>query len=208
MKTVLWDFDGVIVDSNKVRDLGFKEIFKNFDKDLVDDLIAFHRKNGGLSRYVKIRYFFEELLEREVTEEGVLEYAQKFSVLMRRELTNSKYLILDSVDFIKCNHHLYNFHIVSGSDQEELRYLVKELGIDKYFISINGSPIAKTDLVIKVLKENNYDKKHVCLIGDSFNDYEAAQSVKIKFFGYNNDNLRFLDGYLNSLVELKEFRTL
>ena len=104
IKTVLWDFDGVILDSMKVRDWGFEEIFKDFDKELIDKLLAYHRKNGGLSRYVKIRYFYEELLGKSITEQGVLEYAQKFSVLMRKELTNPKNLILDVVEFIKNNH--------------------------------------------------------------------------------------------------------
>ena len=129
MKTILWDFDGVILESMKVRDWGFEEIFKDFDQELIDKLLAYHRINGGLSRYIKIRYFYEELLGKSITEKRVLEYAQNFSELMRQELTNPKNLILDTVNFIKNNHQNYNFHIVSGSDQEELRFLNKELGI-------------------------------------------------------------------------------
>ena len=177
IKTVLWDFDGVILDSMKVRDWGFEEIFKDFDQELIDKLLAFHRKNGGLSRYVKIRYFFEELLGKSINEEEVLEYAQKFSVLMRKELTNSKNLILDAVEFINKNHQNYNFHIVSGSDQEELRFLNKELGIDQYFISIHGSPTSKKELVTNLLEVHNYHKESTCLIGDSINDYEAAEAI-------------------------------
>ena len=108
IKTILWDFDGVILNSMIVRDWGFEEIFKDFDQELIDKLLAYHRINGGLSRYVKIRYFFEELLGQSITEERVLEYAQKFSTLMRKELTNSKNLITDSVNFIKNNHQNYN----------------------------------------------------------------------------------------------------
>jgi HAD superfamily hydrolase (TIGR01549 family) len=190
IKTVLWDFDGVILDSMKVRDWGFEEIFKDFDQELIDKLLAFHRKNGGLSRYVKIRYFFEELLGKSITEEEVLEYAQKFSVLMRKELTNSKNLILDAVEFISKNHQNYNFHIVSGSDQEELRFLNKELGIDQYFISIHGSPTSKKELVTNLLEVHNYHKESICLIGDSINDYEAAEANNIIFYNYNNKSIR------------------
>ena len=132
IKTILWDFDGVILDSMKVRDLGFEQIFKDHNKELIDQLLVFHRKNGGLSRYVKIRYFFEELLGEYISEEVVKEYAGKFSLLMRKELTNTKNLILDSVKFIENNYENYNFHIVSGSYQEELRFLCKELRIKKY----------------------------------------------------------------------------
>ena len=51
IKTVLWDFDGVILDSMKVRDWGFREIFKNYDNKKVEQLIDYHNLNGGLSRY-------------------------------------------------------------------------------------------------------------------------------------------------------------
>ena len=33
-KTILWDFDGVILDSMEVRDFGFREIFKNSKKSM------------------------------------------------------------------------------------------------------------------------------------------------------------------------------
>ena len=82
IKVVLWDFDGVILDSMKIRDWGFTEIFKKFDRKLIDKLLIFHRKNAGLSRYVKIRYFFEELLNQPIDEELVMVYAKKFSILM------------------------------------------------------------------------------------------------------------------------------
>ena len=200
---MLWDFDGVILDSMKVRDWGFEEIFNDFNKELTNQLLAFHRKNGGLSRYVKIRYFFEEILDQPITEEEVLGYAQKFSLLMMGKLTNPDNLILDAVEFIKKNHQNYNFHIVSGSDQEELRFLNKELGMDKYFISIHGSPTPKKQLVVNLLEKHNYQIEETCLIGDSINDYEAAKHNKIFFYGYNNLELSPLGNYVESLKNYK-----
>lgn len=203
IKTVLWDFDGVILDSMEVRDWGFEEIFKDFNKDLTMQLLAYHRNNGGLSRYVKIRYFFEEILNQPITEEEVLEYARKFSLLMRVKLTNPKNLVLDAVDYIKKNHQNYNFHIVSGSDQEELRFLNRELGMDKYFISIHGSPTPKKQLVVNLLGKHNYQIENTCLIGDSINDYEAARYNNIAFYGYNNFELSPLGNYVESLKNHK-----
>ena len=201
MKTILWDFDGVILDSMHVRDFGFKEIFKDFTKEQVCKLIEYHRTNGGLSRYVKIRFFYEKILDKAITEEEVLEYAEKFSVLMKQELVNTNNLINDSVTFIKRNFKKYNFHIVSGSDQKELRFLCKELGLDSYFISIHGSPTPKKQLVENLLKKHNYDKKSSCLIGDSWNDYEAAKVNNIDFYGYNNTDLKAIGkSYIPSFI--------
>jgi phosphoglycolate phosphatase-like HAD superfamily hydrolase len=190
IKNILWDFDGVILDSMKVRDWGFKEIFKIFDDDKVSLLLEYHRKNGGLSRYVKIRYFYEEILELSISEEEILIYANAFSLLMKKELVNPKNLIQDTLRFIKKNYRKYNFHVVSGSDHEELCYLCKELAIDHYFLSINGSPTPKKQLVHELLEKHNYDKKETCLIGDSINDYEAAISNSIGFEAFNNPKLR------------------
>ena len=58
IKNILFDFDGVIIDSMPIREAGFRLIFQDFDKYLVDKLIDYHNQNGGLSRYVKIDFFF------------------------------------------------------------------------------------------------------------------------------------------------------
>lgn len=199
--TILWDFDGVILDSMGVRDWGFREIFKMFSQEQVDKLITYHRANGGFSRYVKIRYFYEEILGESITEEEVMRYANQFSVLMKSQLTNPDNLILDAVSFIKSKYTHYNFHIVSGSDQEELRFLCKELGLSDYFISIHGSPTPKKQLVSNLMKTHNYNAVNTCLIGDSINDYEAAEVNNIMFYGYNNEALRVDHRYISSFTE-------
>lgn len=190
IKNILWDFDGVIIDSLAVRDYGFREIFKNFDKALVEKLIEYHSINGGLSRFHKIRYFFNEILKKDIDDKEVKAYADKFSLIMREELVKNKYLILDSVNFIKENYKKYNFHIVSGSEHNELNFLCQKLQISHYFHSINGSPTPKIELVKNLLIKENYKKSETILIGDSINDYEAAKESNIAFYGYNNQQLK------------------
>ena len=201
-KTILWDFDGVILDSMKVRNWGFEEIFKDFDQELIDKLLLFHENNGGLSRYIKIRYFYENLLNKSISKEKVDEYAERFSVLMKTELIKAKNLILDSLEFIIDNYEKYNFHIVSGSDQKELRFLCKELKISKYFISIHGSPMTKNQLVLNLIENLEYDKKKICLIGDSINDYEAAVYNEIEFYNYNN---KLISDLGTEIISFSEF---
>jgi len=201
IKNIIWDFDGVILDSMPVRDYGFRKIFEKFDKYLVDKLLEYHHNNGGLSRYIKIRYFYEKLLNQNITDEEVNILSEQFSIIMKKELINKKYFIQDSVDFIKLNYQKYNFHIASGSDEKELNYLCKELKISQYFLSINGSPIHKNNLVKDILFKNNYLKDETILIGDSINDYEAANVNNINFYGYNNINLRNKQFYIVSFEQ-------
>ena len=190
IKNILWDFDGVIIDSLAIRDYGFREIFKEFDKQSVDKLIQYHNYNGGLSRFHKIKYFFNEILKQNITQDEILQYADKFTQIMRQSLSDKKYLINDTVNFIKNNYKNYNFHIVSGSEHNELNFLCQKLDLSQYFISINGSPTPKNQLIKNLLESYNYNINQTILIGDSINDYEAASVNKIDFYGFNNENLR------------------
>jgi len=196
IKTIFFDFDGVILDSMPIRDYGFRKIFKNYDKNLVEKLIKYHRYNAGLSRFHKIKYFYNELLKTKINEEEIQKYADNFSQIMKKELVNKRYIIQDSVEFIKNNFKKYNFHIVSGSEEKELQYLCKMLEIDIYFKTINGSPIHKNDLVKNILKQFNYNTNECILIGDSINDYEAAKINNITFYGYNNNDLIQFNNYI------------
>ena len=120
---IIWDFDGVILDSAEVRDHGFLEIFSNYPEHQVSQLMDFHKSNGGLSRYVKIRHFFEEILMTSVTEDQVNYYANEFKQIMLSKLTDRDLIINDSLAFIKENHQKQKFYIASGSDEKELNII-------------------------------------------------------------------------------------
>ncbi|WP_037321029.1 HAD family hydrolase [Salegentibacter sp. Hel_I_6] len=189
---ILWDFDGVILDSMPVREYGFKKVLEKYPQEQVEELLNYHNKNGGLSRYVKFRYFFEQIRKEELKDGQLKTFTDYYSEIMRERLVSKKNLISESLEFIKRNLEKYNMHIVSGSDREELRFLCNSLGISEYFKTISGSPTPKIELVADLLIKYNYNLKEVCLIGDSKNDFEAARQNKIDFYGYNNTALRGL----------------
>lgn len=185
IKTIIWDFDGVIVESNHIREKGFREVLSGFPEQEVNQLLQFHNQNGGLSRYVKFRHFFEEIRGEVVSEEKVQEYAQRFSTIMLVLMTNPDILIAETNRFIANNHTKYNFHIASGSDQKELRHLCEVLNIAQYFKTIEGSPNPKNVIVKNLLEEWQYEKSATVLIGDAINDFNATQLSGINFLAYN-----------------------
>ena len=190
IKNILWDFDGVILDSLAVRDYGFREIFKNFEKEDVEKLIAYHQQNGGLSRFHKIKYFFEEIIHQPIDDNGIECCAREFSEIMRRELSNPQYLIQETMTFISSHYQQIRFFIASGSENNELNFLCHKLGIAQYFSAIYGSPTPKVDLVAKILFSHDCDPRECILIGDSINDYDAAKTHEVAFYGYNNASLQ------------------
>ncbi len=189
-KAILWDFDGVIIDSEKIRTYGFEKTLEDYPNDEVEQLITYHKRNGGISRYVKYQYFFEEIRNEEVKEKRIRELAERFSEIMLDQLTDKKVLIEETVAFIKDYRNSFHMHIVSGSDGEELRSLCRSLEIDHLFHSINGSPTPKIDLVKQLLNSQKLQSQECILIGDSINDFEAAENSQVEFFAYNNQDLK------------------
>ncbi len=194
-KAIIFDFDGVILDSMSVRDEGFRAIFERFSREDVDLLLDYHNLHGGLSRFHKIKYFYNTILKRDISEEKILGYANLFSEFMRKELVNPDYQIEETVSFISEIAKYKRLHIASGSEQNELRYLCEKHEISNYFVTIYGSPVKKNDLVKRIIQENNYCVDEVALIGDSINDLEAAKVNNIDFYGYNNSAMNNSDGY-------------
>jgi len=205
-KTIFWDFDGVIIDSMAVRDIGFELIVKQAtnSQKIVDEFITYHRYNAGLSRFVKIKHLYENMLNKSISQEEINNFANEFSTLMKEKLVDEKYLISQTVEFIEKNYKDYNFHIVSGSEEKELNFLCKELGLSKYFKTIEGSPTHKNDLVKNILEKYNYNPKESILIGDSMTDYNAARVNGIKFYGFNNFELKELSfKYIEDYSDIK-----
>jgi phosphoglycolate phosphatase-like HAD superfamily hydrolase len=188
-KVIYWDFDGVILNSMEIRTLGFEKVLHKYPEHQIEALVTYHLQNGGLSRYNKFRYFFNDIRKEDVSDAVIKSLAQDFSEIMLNILTDKKLLIQDSLSFIKANFNNFKFHIVSGSDGVELNKLCHALDIASYFLTIEGSPTPKIELVEKSLTLNNYNTGDCILIGDAFNDYDAAIKNDITFCGYNNADL-------------------
>ena len=204
-KVLLWDFDGVILDSMPIRAKGFEKVLTGYPVDQVEELMKFHNENGGLSRYVKFRHFYEVIRKESVTEEEVLRLASLFSEIMLENLAKRELLINDAVEFIEANYSSSVMHIVSGSDGNELRLICKLLQLSPYFLSIHGSPTPKKQLIQNLLQEYGYNKEDVVLIGDSWNDFDAAEFAGISFYGYNNPELKMKSGnYITSFADFKK----
>ena len=137
IKTIFWDFDGVIIDSMKIKGDGFIELFENYNLEQVRLLEKYHYANGGISRFDKIKYFYNQILKKDVSEEKIINLSNKFASIIKEKIFNKDILIRESLIFIEKNFIFYNFHIVSGADHNELNSLCKYFKIEQYFKSIN-----------------------------------------------------------------------
>ena len=195
---IIFDFDGVLVESNEIRFNGFRKLFKGFPEDQVDQLVAYARDNGGVSRYKKIEYFFDLIRQEPIYIESVNHWAAQFSELVEQDVVEAR-PVNGSLEFLEKYSSQFDFAIVSGSDQNELREICRKRKIDHFFKMILGSPTEKKDNIAALLSDLNWQHNESIYVGDSNNDLEAAKFNNLEFVGrcsglidWKNSNVRFV----------------
>lgn len=184
-KHLIFDFDGVLADTNAIRFEGFKLLFATYPYEQVNQLVEYAKSNGGLSRYEKIKYFFREVRNEPITDENVWSLAKQYSELVKQKVIDAS-PVNGSLEFLTNYYKNYDLAIVSGSDQEELRDVCRARGIDSFFINILGSPVSKGSNLSKLLSEMKWEKEFCVFVGDSLNDLDAAVVNGIDFIGRNS----------------------
>ena len=177
---VLFDCDGVILDSNDVKTDGFRQAVDTFDTPVVDGFLEFHRQNGGLSRYVKFEHFFRDLV-------GLSDYQAEMKEALERFAHTTKNALLDCplipgvTDLLKqLNAADVPCFVVSGSDQHELRDVLHERRLDRHFRDILGSPATKLANVKAVLDGlAGMPISGAVMFGDAIVDMETAEQCSL-----------------------------
>ncbi|MDZ4384182.1 MAG: HAD-IA family hydrolase [Nitrospirota bacterium] len=180
---LIFDFDGVLVESNEIRFAGFKLLFQDYPAGPVERFMQYARSNGGISRYEKIRYFFERVYKTApISDNEVTRLAMKYSELVKQQVIEAP-PVNGAMEFLSQHAAGYDFAIVSGSDQEELREICRTRGIDRFFDEILGSPESKESNLSLLLSRTGWERAACLFIGDSLNDLDAAQLNKMDFIG-------------------------
>ena len=197
-KSIIFDCDGVILNSNKIKTESFRKILKNFDTRAIQEFIDYHENNGGLSRYIKLDYFLSTILPKysEITEnkDDILLYLlQDYGNVCKKSLNTSE--VAKDLEKLKSITNKIPWTIVSGGDQKELREVFTKKNLTKYFKGgIFGSPDKKIDIIQREEKYGliNYP---AIFLGDSKLDYLVAKNLNIDFL------------FVTQWTDFKEHRT-
>lgn len=178
-KTWVFDCDGVILNSNFIKTEAFYEVVLPYGKQAALDFIDYHTKNGGMSRFEKFKFLFENILNKKNFETEYKEVLLNFSLLIKEKLINCEETkgLRDIVKSIPSDARKI---VVSGGMEEELKEVLEKRGIAEYFNGIYGSPEKKADILCKE-REHGYLVYPAVFIGDSKLDYLCARHMDLDF---------------------------
>lgn len=179
LKAIIFDFDGVIVDSMDIKTQAFTKLFKDYP-EYIDEIVQFHIDNGGMSRYEKFRIIYRDILHEPLSESRFNELCQRFSEYVYNEVLKCPF-IPGALEFLGKYYKKLLLFIVSGTPQEEIKAIIKERNLDSFFAGVYGSPADKDILILNILKDYKLNPLEVISVGDSITDYEGALKARVPF---------------------------
>ncbi len=175
---IVLDCDGVILDSNRLKSEAMEEAVGDYDEALVKRFVRYHQEHGGISRYEKFETFLRDMAG-DWSPENYDNLLQRLSRIVREKLLAVPFTP-GAEDFLARASESATLYIVSGGDQEELRWVFARRGAARWFEAILGSPTDKRSHCESIRQTLEPDER-VLFVGDSRLDHEAASDSGFDF---------------------------
>jgi len=182
-QAIIFDFDGVVVESGKIKTQAFAELYRPYGEDIVAQVVQFHTQNGGMSRYRKFRHFQQHFLNQPpLTEEEEKQLDIRFSELVVEAVIAAE-AVPGAIELIRQQSQKIPLFVASGTPEVELKVIVERRSLAPYFTAVCGAPAPKKTIIAEILSAHNLKPESVLMIGDAMADLEGAQANHTAFLG-------------------------
>ena len=182
---IIFDFDGVIFNSHKIKTNAFYEVFKSYGKKIAIKAKRFHQNNIGKSRYFKFKFILKNFLNKKITKNEILKLDENFDAFVKKKMKKMK-PSKNLLKFLKSEKKNHNFYISTGTPQNKIIKILKDKKLFFFFKKIYGSPRSKAEHIKEIKKKY----KSILFVGDSFEDYKVSVDTKIDFIlKINSENV-------------------
>lgn len=178
-KTIIFDCDGVLLDSNQIKSNAFYETTLPFGKKFAQKFLDYHRDNGGVSRNEKFKYFLSHIVKKNFTNLELSELLSTYATLVVDGLNRCE--ICDGLKLLRSQNIQSKWLVISGGNEEEIKKIFDTKGITNYFDGgIFGSPKSKDTIFNELIKSQGIQFPAL-YIGDSRYDHQVAISHLVDF---------------------------
>ena len=182
-KGIIFDFDGVILDSVSIKGETFGALFRSFGQEVVNQVVAYHHANGGLHRYEKFKFIHHHILNIEYTEADGHRLSSEFETLVLDRLVQAN-PIAGAVEFLEfCTANGIRASVNTAAPEFEVSRVLKAKGWDHYFSIVCGNTKTKVENIRQTLNFWNFDESAIVFYGDTINDSKAAAEAEVEFVG-------------------------
>lgn len=185
LKVVVFDFDGVIVDSNRGKENAFYRLFEgdpHISRELVADVLG---HNVG-TRFDVLR----DIFVRSGAPAGEIarlvdESAARFDA-MAQEWISARGLAPGASETLSDLSAKFCLYINSATPIAALQATVANLGIMNHFRAVHGAPPAKEENLRAIMAREGVEAKETVVIGDGEGDMLSAQACGTHFIAVDS----------------------
>lgn len=206
IRSIVFDFDGVLVESVDVKTRAFASLFECESEEIVQMVVKHHLENGGISRYEKFRYYYKYFLKRPLSQEEETTLGERFSEMVVKSVIEAPW-VPGAKETLEYFYGKIQMFVASGTPESELSQIIKARNMEHYFSDIYGAPQQKASMLRKIVSLSEGTHKAVIMIGDSMSDYLAAKETGVQFIGRADlaDN-PFHDKSIKVVPDLRNFK--
>ena len=180
IKNIIFDFDGVIVDSEVLASKAFAKYFNKFDRSIKEE--QFYKYAG--KKTVEVI----DLLSAKYKIENKETFTNEIFDIVAEVYSRDLKLVDGAKDYISKSNR--DHFIGSNSNKDRIMDGLKLVELDKIFLSDHvysfdmvERPKPDPDIYLKVLNDNSLNIQETIIIEDSGVGVKAASSAGVKVFG-------------------------
>jgi phosphoglycolate phosphatase-like HAD superfamily hydrolase len=180
-KTIVFDCDGVILNSNKTKVNAYYAVAKKMGGTEAEAqaLVDHHIAKGSFPRNGKIEYYLNHIKKQDITPELMQQYMHAFDEYLDKALMACE--VAPNLLALKAATPEARWMLLSGGDQAELRRVFPKRNLAHLFeAGIFGGPDQK-EMVLAREKQNGNIQMPALFVGDSKYDFQAATGANLDF---------------------------
>ena len=194
IKVIVFDFDGVLVDSEGLKRQAMKEIFMEYGEDFAQDIQKYQLETN-LNRYYIADYAAWKL---GLSKEWANAKADEYTKIVKEKIVKMCCMNTCESTLLKLVKN-YPLYISSGTPTKELKDILVAKTMRHMFKGVYGGPSPKIDHFVEIIAKEKIKPEEILFIGDMEQDYQVARHFGLDFLAIN---------YLGDKTDVREIEKL
>lgn len=195
IESIIFDFDGVLVDSNKIKNECFFDVFSDI-KNSEDTITRVLDENPRKNRFFLIKKILENLKKNDIINFKDIDYEYDKYLNLYSKKTEEGVIkakeIKGAKEALEKLYKRYSLYILSATPKKNIGVIVEKKNLERYFKAIYGTDSRdKMEVLHDLINEQNINPINSIYVGDSEQDLNCAKKYSMTFIGLINKGNNF-----------------